>query len=97
MNQGEASSEEFNDLLTCQRNPRATCCFAIKAFETSVAEEENVEDVALENETDESQIDLMDPLKKSALLKNTSLNTIVSWRRPYHFRESELHFYIVFK
>ena len=80
MNQGKASSEEINDLLTVAREiHERLAVLRHKAFEASVAEEENVEEVALDNETDESQIDLIDSIEEVSLAEKhqyTSLSSI---------------------
>ena len=68
MNQGEDSSEDVNNLLTLAREiHERLAVLRHKVFEASVAEEEKVEEVALDNETDESQIDLIDSIEEVSL------------------------------
>ena len=63
MNQGEASSEEVNDLLTIAREIHERLAVVrYKAFELSLSDEEE-----LDVETDESQIDLIDSIEEVSL------------------------------
>ena len=79
MNQGEASSEEVNDLLNIAREiHERLAVLRYKAFEASVAEDEKVEDVVLENDTDESQIDLIDSIEEVSLAEKHQFKPLSS-------------------